>query len=278
MPVTWENDIQTYLSWLRAANQAKRSVNLRRKQLDRLARCFPDLTAWELTLEDLAWWLSGQDWVADTLSSHRSALRGFYKWGLATGRIDTDPSAALPSVKQKRARARPIPEHIITDALLEAGEREELMMRLGRYAGMRCCEIALVHRRDIVEDLLGWSIVVHGKGGHERLVPLEDRVLIAELLEHEGYIFRGSINGHLSAARVSELLSDALPGEYTGHQLRHSFGTTAYQLTGDIRAVQELLGHASVATTQIYTHVPNEKLRSVVAAAGTNYPPRAMAA
>jgi site-specific recombinase XerD len=97
-------------------------------------------------------------------------------------------------------------------------------------------------------------------------VPLPDD-LAEELLNYDGYIFSGQIDGHLSAAYVSKLMSRELDGA-TGHQLRHRYATRAYQLGGnDIRAVQELLGHASVATTQIYTAVQPESLRRTALAA-----------
>ncbi|WP_300345521.1 tyrosine-type recombinase/integrase [Nesterenkonia sp.] len=267
VPDTWVDDITSYLEWLRACSQSTRTINLRRKQLERLGRAFPQQSPWELTLEDLIHWLGAQEWGADTLRSHRSALTGFYQWGLTTGRIDTDPTRALPSIKQKRPKPRPIPGRIIQKALNEASERERLMIKLGRYLGLRACEIAVVHRDDLIEDLMGWSLVVHGKGGHQRVVPVDDKTIIERVAAADGYCFPGAVNGHLSAARVSELLSEALPAGYTGHQLRHTFASTIYERTRDVRVVQELLGHASLNTTQIYTAVPNDYLRTAVAAA-----------
>jgi site-specific recombinase XerD len=80
-------------------------------------------------------------------------------------------------------------------------------------------------------------------------------------------VFPGQVNGHLTSGYVSKLVSDALPPGWTAHTLRHRFASVAYSADRDIRAVQELLGHASVATTQIYTAIPKDALRRAVNAA-----------
>lgn len=89
--------------------------------------------------------------------------------------------------------------------------------------------------------------------------------LARDILAANGWLFEGNIDGHLSAAYVSKLISRALPEGWTAHTLRHRFASMAYIGAGkDIRAVQELLGHASVATTQIYTAVEDDVMRAAV--------------
>jgi site-specific recombinase XerD len=118
---------------------------------------------------------------------------------------------------------------------------------------------------------------VIGKGGHERTVPISDE-LAAELVAVPGpYVFPavdrwGNVIGpHITPHQLGKLIAAALPDNWTVHTLRHRFATKAYQATGDIRAVQELLGHASPVTTAIYTQVANESLRraAMAAALGT---------
>lgn len=142
------------------------------------------------------------------------------------------------------------------------------MLELALNAGLRCCEICKVHSRDVFADLVGWSLVVRGKGKRQRIVPLSDD-LARRLRDVDGYAFEGQIDGHLSAGYVSKLISAALPPGVTAHPLRHRYATRAYELGGrDIRAVQDLLGHAYVSTTQIYTAVSDEaKRRAALAAA-----------
>lgn len=80
-------------------------------------------------------------------------------------------------------------------------------------------------------------------------------------------MFPAQIDGHMSAGYVTKLISRALPDGVTAHMLRHRFATVAYSGQKDLRAVQILLGHSSIATTQIYTEVPDDDLRLTAAAA-----------
>lgn len=270
VPELWAADIESWLMWLRAAGRPGSTVNLRRSQMARLARNFPATGPWALGAEELVMWLGGHGWDADTIRSHRAALRGFYSWGQTTGRSALNPAAALPSVKAKPGRPRPAPEDSIRVAKLAADDRDALMIQLGSEAGLRACEIARVHTDDIFQDFTGWSLDVLGKGNKRRLVPLSPRLALALRVLPAGYIFPGRIDGHLSAAYVSKRLSWALGKGLTGHMLRHRFASIAYAAGGcDIRAVQDLMGHASPETTARYTAVPDGAKRAAVMAAAS---------
>lgn len=197
------------------------------------------------------------------------ALRTFWAWGFRTGRTKTDDAAELPPAPAPRGRPRPIHE----DALAEAKERatadEHLMIRLGAEAGLRCAEMATVHSRNLQRDLLGWSLRVTGKGGHTRIVPLSPGMAVAIRARGEGWLFEGRVDGHISPVVVSRMLSAVLGPGWTAHMLRHRFASKAYAAQRDLRAVQELLGHASPVTTAIYTIVPDEALRAAVMAAAS---------
>lgn len=142
------------------------------------------------------------------------------------------------------------------------------MIRLGGEAGLRRGEVAVVHRRDLREDLLGWSLYVHGKGGRDRVVPLTDD-LAREVLDatREGYAFPGRVDGHLSARWVGRLVADALPDDWTMHPLRHRFGTLTHNVHKDLLAAQQLLGHATPTTTRLYVKITDDYLRETVNAA-----------
>ena len=141
------------------------------------------------------------------------------------------------------------------------------MARLAGEAGLRRAEVAQAHRDDLIEDLTGWSLIVHGKGGKQRVVPLTDS-LATTIREHPaGWLFPGRDNGHLSAGHVGITISRLMPPGWSMHKLRHRYATRGFAGTGNLRAVQVALGHASVATTQRYVAVSSADLRAVSEAA-----------
>lgn len=121
-----------------------------------------------------------------------------------------------------------------------------------------------MHSDDLVDDLVGWSLLVHGKGGKQRVVPLTDGIAREMLALPDGYAFPGQIDGHLSPRRVGELATDLLDGVWTLHTLRHRFATRTYQIDHDTFAVQELLGHSSAETTRRYVQRDRSRLRALV--------------
>lgn len=136
------------------------------------------------------------------------------------------------------------------------------MLELMAYAGLRRMEVAKVHTRDVIITSHSSAIRVTGKGGHTRIVPVPGH-LATKIRDRRGWLFPGDDHGHLSAAYVGKLVSRALPDGVTGHQLRHRYATEGYRRGHDIRAVQELLGHAKLDTTMIYTHVTSDQTSAV---------------
>jgi integrase/recombinase XerC len=149
---------------------------------------------------------------------------------------------------------------------MAATPREQLMLRLAAEMGLRRAEVAVIHSRDIFEDMGGHSLTVHGKGGKERDVPLPPGLASQIRAEGTGYLFPGDDAGHLSPRWVGKLVTLLLPDELTMHTLRHRFATRAYAVDKDVFVVQELLGHASPATTRRYVLVPRDGLRRTVLA------------
>lgn len=245
------------------------SLALRRYQLGRLAADHADRSPWSMESTDLAAWLTARGWSVETVRSHRSAVRSFYGWAHAAGLCETDPSRLLRKVPPARHRPRPAPEDAVLDALAAADDRVYLMVMLGARQGLRRGEIAVVHSDDVIRQDAGvWSLLVHGKGGKDRLVPLLPDVARALRDRPAGWTFPSSRTGsHLTPHYVGLLITRVLPAGLTPHQLRHRFASAAYQRTGDIRSVQELLGHASVATTQFYTQTAPAAHRAAVQAA-----------
>ena len=132
------------------------------------------------------------------------------------------------------------------------------------YGGLRRCEVATVKGADVT----GQWLRVTGKGGHTRMVPLP-RHLAARVRSTPGWVFPGAIDGHLSARRVGEIVGALLPDGVTAHALRHRYATRVYQRSGDIRAVQTLLGHAKLDTTMIYVAVHDDARMTAAASSWT---------
>ena len=267
-PPAWTEPIEAFLANLARSGAPKPTLTLRSYHLRRFA-CDSQVDPWSATTLDLTDHIDRREWSGSTMKTFRSTMREFYRWAMLHSLTDRNPAELLPRVRVAAGVPRPAEEDALEAALADSDTRTRLMVRLAAFAGLRCREIALVHTDDLVRDLVGWSLVVHGKGDRIRYVPLPDdlaRDLLA-FADGPGWLFPGLIDGHLSAQYVSKLIARVLPGA-TAHQLRHRFATRAYQLGGrDIRAVQELLGHASVATTQIYTGVESDAVRRAALAA-----------
>lgn len=253
----WEQEIETFSTWLGVSVTAG-TLRQRRYYLRRFAA--QHVEPYRVSPDDLATFLNNPAWGAEARKSARSTLAAFYSWAFRMGRIDRDLSVHLPRVRTGTGSPRPVPRPVADAALDHLDERERLMLMLALYAGLRCCEIARLRW----DDIDGGRIRVNGKGSRIRLVPIHP-ALEPLLVGGEGWMFPGP-HGHLSAAHVSKLLSRALAGRWTGHTLRHAFATSALAASGDLRAVQMLLGHASPSTTARYTAVADDRLAQVVAA------------
>lgn len=194
---------------------------------------------------------------------------------MQNGVVQDNPAARLPKIKTPLPAPRPAPDDIWLELLAAAAPRERLMARLAGEAGLRRAEVAVVRAEDLIRDLHGWSLIVHGKGGRQRVAPLNDS-LAAEfrlLATRYGYLFPGQVEGHISPRWVGTMISKLMPPGWSMHKLRHRFATRGYAGTGNLRAVQEALGHASVATTQRYTAVSALDIRSVADAASDRLGP-----
>ena len=270
-PVAWQEPLTTYLAWLRATKRAEGTIYQHSYRLRRFAVDHAS-APWPVTLEQLVAYMATLDHIGPSaMRTVRQVLRGFYAWGHIVGRWAENPAHHIPAIRATRGIPRPAPEHSVRVGLNAQDVRTRLMILLAVRIGLRCREVCQVRTDDVVPDLVGHSLIVRGKGGHERLVPISHDVVVEIRQAASGYLFPGQIDGHLSASYVSKLISNALPPGITAHQLRHRYATRAYQLGGrDIAAVQRLLGHAYVSTTQVYVEVDDDSVRraALAAAAG----------
>lgn len=289
VPPRWQRAVDEWLTSLRATSASEGSIENRRTRIVALAETYAD--PWRVTTTDLERYLARDDWAPETKRGARSVARTFYSWAVRAGHTQHNPAEPLAPVRVPRSMPRPAPDSAVAIALAAADDRTRLALLIAAYAGLRRAEIARIHTRDISED---WTTLrVHGKGGHERLVPLHPHLvdlLRSELRRRrlggplrpgwgpivpapEGWLFPTTQSaythtGHLSADRIGDLITDALPPGWTTHTLRHRFATQAYEVGRDLRAVQELLGHAKPETTARYAAVPTGALRAAVLGLG----------
>ncbi len=253
-------------TWMQASGRPQSTIRLRLYHVQRVLYGL-DAGPWSVSAHQLIAYLGAKSWAPETRRSYRASLRSFFGWARAAGHRRDNPAELVPAVKVPRGIPRPTPELIYQAAVATADERTALMVQLAAIAGLRRSEIANVRREHVVQEAQGYGLTVKGKGGHERLVPLPDELAHTLLARAEGWIFPSSAGGHLSAHHVGKVVSQLLPEGWTCHTLRHRCATVAYAAERDLRAVQELLGHANVETTRLYTQVPKDAVRRAVEAA-----------
>jgi integrase/recombinase XerD len=298
-PVERSREVETFLEMLQAERGASQNtldaygrdlddlqVFLARRRQKPAAADTPALRAY----------LKALDYVGmtpRTVARRLSVLRQFYRFLLAERMRDDDPASTLDSPKL----GRPLPKvltRVEVDRLIEAaqgqtkakakggsdGGRMETLLEILYGSGLRVSELVGLPVGAAERDPT--MLLVRGKGSKERQVPLSDpaRAAIAKWLrtrsaslgeEKSRYLFpsRGR-EGHLTRQRFAQLLKEAAlaagidPVRVSPHVLRHAFASHLLEAGADLRSVQLMLGHADIATTQIYTHVVPEKLRALV--------------
>ena len=239
--------------------------------------------------------LSGAGYAKTTVNRRLSAVRSFYSWLVREGVIESNPAAVVSSPKLPK----PLP-HVLSqedvekllkcaDASTPAGALDAALVELLYASGARIGEVASLDVDHI--DFSDKSVRLFGKGSKERIVPLYPAALHAldAYLAHARPVLLANHKGGLTAeeaadaqralfinargarmserslrARFEKLLAQAgLAGMATPHAMRHTFATEVLDGGADLRSVQEMLGHASLSTTQIYTHLTPERLREV---------------
>lgn len=233
----------------------------------------------DATAGDLAAWRASLTQGSATIAGYVSHVRSFYAWAAATGIITDDPAATLPVPRTPRRIPRPISEAELMEALDSAGRRVRPWLVLAAWAGLRAKEIALLRGENILlsQDPPVLLIATDAtKGRRERTVPLcpfAQAEIIAANLPVRGLAFTKMNGQPLKPWLVSKICNSHLADcgiPATLHQLRHRFGTMTYRVSHDLRAVQELLGHSSPATTAGYAAY--DRAEAVKAVAGLPVP------
>ena len=254
-------NLDRYGYWLDASGIAPKSVALfrgyARRYLDRLQAT--DTDPIRCTVSDVAGFLSNPVWAPATRANARSALISFHEWLMVEGLREDNPVKGV-----KRTKVPPGPPKLCSEDAFDTGlaaaraagdERGVLVLLLAGYAGLRRNEIATLHADHITER----GLRVTGKGGKTRMVPVHP--VLSDYLE--GVKARGdwffpsphTYGDHVHPRTINRVVNDYLPAGMSTHSLRHRFATMVHYGSKDLRAVQELLGHSSLATTQRYVSV-----------------------
>jgi integrase/recombinase XerD len=224
-----------------------------------------------------------------TAARRRAAMRQFYRFVLGEGWRQDDPSRRVDAPKKGRPLPKVLSREEVSALIAAAGARDgaqglrlNCMVELIYASGLRVSELLGLTLQAVARDPA--YLMVRGKGGKERLAPLNDaaRTAVKAYLEVRPiFVPKGSKTspwlfpsrgkeGRLTARRFAQLLDEAAaaagidPVRVSPHVLRHAFATHLLEGGADLRVVQTLLGHADISTTQIYTHVAEDRLLQVV--------------
>jgi integrase/recombinase XerD len=293
----WIDEFISYISYEKGL--AKNSIDSYRRDLalwrrfavatkvDVAAPSAEDLTAYLETLR------AGQPpaqkpFAPSSVARALVSLRGLYRFLFREGRVDADPTAKMGSPKQPRSIPKAIPleevERLLTiPPATPLGQRDRAILETLYGAGLRISELTDLDVDDV--DLDGGTILVRsGKGSKARRIPVGREAVRAigsylsgvrpELIKRAsartaaGALFVNARGGRLSRQGCWKILKryaaqSGVGDRVSPHTLRHSFATHMLDAGADIRVVQELLGHASLATTQVYTLVSDSRLREV---------------
>lgn len=295
--------IEAFLEMMSAERgAAANTLEAYRRDLDEAARFLAGAgssltSARSDDIRDLIGDLASQGFAATSQARHLSALRQFYRFLHSEGIRTDDPTGIIDSPRKARSLPKILSVDEVTALIAraetdvsEATDAAEALQRIRFRAlfellyatGMRVSELVGLPARVMAEG--GRFLIVRGKGNKERMVPLSrparlaveqwiearDRAMPDEAPETEWLFPAGSASGHLARQVFARELKDVAAragisvAKVSPHVLRHAFASHLLANGADLRAVQELLGHADISTTQIYTHVLDERLKQLV--------------
>lgn len=261
--------ITAHITHITAGGFSERTTQDREELLRRVDKALP-CGLEQATTEELADWLARDEWSAQTKATYYGHIVGFFKWACDPRQplLDWDPSAALIRPRVARTVPRPMSDDDLA-LIFEASEQPwRTYILLAAYAGLRAFEIAALRREDINRQTL---LVRRGKGNKPAALPTHPLVWAA--VEHlpKGPIARRpdgeAVTPNYMSMRTAQYVRDRLGlVGFSLHRCRHWYGTNLLRETSNLRLVQELLRHASPASTAIYTQVTDEERKMAVSA------------
>lgn len=255
--------LTSWQTWQYAQSLSRRTVEERSGAVARMS-LWCNTPPECVTVDQIAAWLAQGEWAASTRTTYYTALTAWFLWlQVQEHRID-NPMVKIGKPKRPRGEPRPISNADLCRILgIRMNRRTRAMILLAAFAGLRVHEIAKLRGEHL--DLVDRRITVAGKGGVTVTLPLHHRIVehaYAAAMPRSGWWFPGSDRGHQRRESVGGSIKDVMVRasvQGSAHQLRHWFGSELLANGVDLRVVQELMRHASVASTQIYTRVTDQR-------------------
>jgi len=208
-----------------------------------------------------------------TIANYSMHLRGFYVWADRVGYLDGNPTLTMKPPKPIRPTPKRITAAELEIALTRAAEPWRTAFALAYFEGLRAMEIASCEREHVTAE---WLYVPNGKGGDPAMVPTHPYVWSLIAPRPSGRLFPTATPRSISAGAIRAFQRLGLMGVHI-HRLRHTYAINLLEAGADLRTVQECLRHASVVSTQAYTHVTGDRKRAAVAALPAPPVPRSAA-
>jgi integrase/recombinase XerD len=292
MSLTWHQSFKSFETYLRLEKSlSENSVEAYLNDVNKLERFFvesgknisPSSVSYH-DLKEFLGWYGSESTNTRTQSRVLSGIRAFYKYLLIEGEIDDNPASLLesPKIGFKLPQVLSVAE---IDRIVEAidlskpeGHRNKAIIETLYGCGLRVSELVNLHLTDIHAG--EGFVIVTGKGNKQRLVPISGKALKEidiykadrnhlRVIHDENILFLNRRGRRLTRAMIFTIIKDlaaraGIIKNISPHTFRHSFATHMVEAGADLRAVQEMLGHESILTTEIYTHIDRSFLRDTL--------------
>lgn len=262
--------LQEWMLWQLAARLSEPTVTERVRVIAQFGVESPNGACVAQPLDIVRWMAKHTEWSASTAATYHSYLRAYFHWLNVMDYRADNPMVKIAGPRYPERAPRPVSDDDLLQILTTPmHHRTRVMVLLASLAGLRVSEIARVRGEDI--DVKAPRMYVLGKGGKRAWVPMHALLVEAALtMPRRGWWFPANSRrpgDHVHSKSVSDIIGDVMRragAVGTPHSLRHWNGSTLLEDGADLRTVQELLRHKSVATTQIYTKVPDERRHAAV--------------
>jgi len=290
MPLEPDSLTERFLTFMEVErNASPRTLENYRHALDTFRKDHRGFTSWEaLAADDFRRYLFEQmkaELGRATIRLHFAALRSFFKFLSRRCGLAKNPLLEVQLPKQEKKLPVTLTVNQVTSMLdlpmvtpkekqapAWAPERDAAILEMFYSTGVRISELAGMNVEDV--DVYTETVKVLGKGRKQRFCPMGAPAVTAvqryrsKAGVHDGALFRSKVGKRMTTQAITDIVKKycrlaGVPVKVTPHKFRHSFATHLLDNGADLRSVQELLGHASLSTTQIYTHVTTERMKKV---------------